>query len=299
MGKRAAGEVPQGGQLLVGVVDAGDEGVLVGRPPSRGVDVGLHGIPEAEQRPALDAGHEDVSRPLDGRVEGDGQGELLGLLREAVDLGNHAARGDGEVPGPDAERVRVVEEPEGLERLVIVREGLALPHENDAAHPGPEVVLDVDDLLVYLLCDERARKAAASRGAERAVHRTTSLRGGAHREAVAGGHAHALDGVAVGETQEVLSTAVDGDLSGNLGGDGHGEARGEVSPKRRREVGHLVEALDVLVPEPVLDLFHAKRWLAEVRDDLGYLLVRELANGRGQLSATKRGIVRMHGKPRL
>ena len=281
MSQGATGEVAQSGQLLLGVVDAADESVLVGRATTGPVDVGLHGVPEAQQREALDARHQVVARALNGRVEGDGERELLGLLRKLVDHGDKTAGGDGEVTGTDTSAVRGVEEAKGLQRLIVVGERLSLAHEDDAGDALAKVVAGVANLLVDLGRLERAGETRLARGAEGAAHATSCLGGGADGQFGARGHANALDGDAVIEAEQVLPAAVDGLLADDLGGRTSREARGKLGAKLGGQVGHLVEGLGVLRPEPLLDLLGPEFGLAELLHELGDLVMSEVSDGSG------------------
>lgn len=95
-------EVTEGGKLLLAVVDTLDECIFVGGPAPRLVHVFAHDVIEVEQGVLAHAWHEHVSCALHGRVEGYGEGELLGFVCEALDHGNDATGGNGEVSSADS-----------------------------------------------------------------------------------------------------------------------------------------------------------------------------------------------------
>ena len=87
---------------------------------------------QAIERIVLDAGHNLVTRCLNGRVEGDGQGELLRFSGKAANLGENTCSGDGDMTSTDLLTVLAVEDAHGFENSVVVEEGLALTHKDDA-----------------------------------------------------------------------------------------------------------------------------------------------------------------------
>lgn len=76
--ERSSTEVDESLHLGIGVVDAVDHSELVRRAATGLLDIQLNGLMETRKRVLLDSGHELVARALDGGVEGDGEGELLG-----------------------------------------------------------------------------------------------------------------------------------------------------------------------------------------------------------------------------
>ena len=160
MAEGAATEVAEGPELGIRVVDAGHESILVGGAPPRLRDIGTQHVIEVHERPAPDAGHEGVARCLDGRVQGDGERELLGLVGKLGDSGNHATGRDREVTRADAKACGGgVEVPQRRHGGVVVCEGLSLSHEHDARHALTKVVADMHDLVEDLVGRERAREA--------------------------------------------------------------------------------------------------------------------------------------------
>ena len=216
MSERALAEVAERLEFALGVVDAADEGVLVCGAASRLGDISAHGVVEVHERVLAHAGHEGISRLLHRRVERDGKRELLWLVGKAHDLRDDAAGGDRKVTRADAASIRGVESAERLEGGVVVHEGLALAHEDDARDTGAKVGAHVHDLLVDLGCREGAREPGPAGRAEGAAHGAPRLGRGADGESVARGHADALDAHAVGEAQEVLPAPIYRGLAGNL-----------------------------------------------------------------------------------
>ena len=64
MSERATAEVAEKTNLIFGVVDAGDESVLVRRTTTGLLDILAHGIIKTKERVALDAGHERITTHL-------------------------------------------------------------------------------------------------------------------------------------------------------------------------------------------------------------------------------------------
>ena len=67
--ERVLAEVAEGGHLVTRVVDASDEGILVGRAPAGAVDVLPHYGVEVEQGVLLHTGHEEVAGLLHSGVK--------------------------------------------------------------------------------------------------------------------------------------------------------------------------------------------------------------------------------------
>lgn len=277
MGKRATREVAQGVKLEVVVVDSPDEGVLVGRPAAGGLDVLGHGVMQPCEGVLLDARHDGVARRLDGGMQRDGQRELLGLLGKAANHGNDAAGRYREVACANAGALGRVEHAQGLKHLVVVVERLALAHHDNGGGAGLEVLAHVHDLVVDLGCLEGAGEAALARGAEDAAHAAARLGGDADGEAVAVGHANALGLGAVIIAEQVLAAAVVGDLAGNLDRSAKGAALGKVGAQLGRDVGHVLEVGDVVLPHPILELLRAELGVAKPLEELDELLMGNVA----------------------
>lgn len=152
--ERSGTEVDERLHLRIGVVDAIDHGELVRRAATGLLDIQLNGLMETRKRVLLDSGHELVARALDGGVERDGEGELLGQLGEAPDARDYAAGRDSEVTGADCESIRIVEDSQCFDDCVEAGEWLALAHENDACHALAEIAGDMQDLIGHFLSGE-------------------------------------------------------------------------------------------------------------------------------------------------
>ena len=276
MAERSAAEIAEGVDLLLGIVDAADQRILVGRPATGLVNVLAKSSIEVHEGIAFHTGHERVARLLHGRVQRNRERELLGLVGETQDLGDKTAGGDRKMACSDIERVGVVELAQSLEGGVVVSEGLALSHEDHARHTRVEIVAHVHGLLVDLTGRERAGEPVLTRRTKCATHCTTSLCRYANGElSSCGGHAHALYGSSVGKAQQILAAAVLGDLAGNLGSTKRLDAGRQRLAQRFGQVGHLIRRRSTLVPNPVLDLLGAKRRLTELLHELQELAMRD------------------------
>ena len=273
--ERSTAEIAKGVDLFLSIVDASDEGVLVGGAATGLVDVLAERRIEVDEREPLDTGHEGVAGLLHRRMQRHRQRELLGLVGEPEDLGNKTAGGDREMAGSDVEGGRVVELAQRLERGVVVCERLALTHEDDARHTGIEVVAHMHDLLVDLTRREGAVEAVLSRGTKCATHCASSLRRNADRELAARGHADALHGGAITEAQQVFAASICGNLTGDLLGAERCDTLGQGLAERLGKVGHLVGRARALVPNPILDLLGAERGLPELLHEGEQLSMRD------------------------
>ena len=259
MAQRPAAEGDKGLELSVGVVDAGHHGVLVGGTTARCLGIGGHRVTQALEVILAHAGHQLVAGVLHGGVQGDGECELFGLGGKATNLRKDAGGGHRDVTGADVEAVLAVEDAHGLKHGVVVEEGLALTHEDDAADARAKVVGNDAHLVDDLAGAEVAGVAVAARGAEGAAHGAAGLRGHAHAELVLAGHADGLNEGAVAHADEVLARAVLGNL---LLGDGYrkkGELLGKPLAQVLGKVGHLLIGGDALAVEPLNDLLGPKR----------------------------------------
>lgn len=154
MAERSSTEVDESLHLRIGVVDAVDHSELVRWAATGLLDIQLDGLMETRKRVLLDSGHELIARALDGGVERDGEGELLGQLCEAADAGDYAAGRDSEVSGADCESIRIVEDSQRFDDCVEVGEWLTLAHENDARNALTEIAGNMQDLIDHFLSSE-------------------------------------------------------------------------------------------------------------------------------------------------
>ena len=94
MAEVAPQELGQGVGVERGVVDAVDEGDLVGDPPTGRPGVVAGGGHHLGHRPAPVERHEDVAERVAGGVEADRQGELGAERGEPADARHDPARAD-------------------------------------------------------------------------------------------------------------------------------------------------------------------------------------------------------------
>ena len=80
-------------------------------------------------------------------MQRNGERKLLGDVGKLTDTGNNTASRDGKVARTDTDAVGIVENTQGLENLVIVCEGFALTHEDDARGTLAKIVGDMQDLV--------------------------------------------------------------------------------------------------------------------------------------------------------
>ena len=282
--ERALAEVAKGEHLGVSVVHAVDHRVLVRGAATGLLDIILQRLMQAQKRVLLYTGHELVARALDGGVERDGQGELLGKLGELANPGDNAAGRDRKVACADVEAVGAVEHAQSLDHGVVVGKGLALAHKDHAGDALAKIALHVQDLVHDLLRGKGAREAGEASGAKRAAHAATRLGGNADGELAARGHADGLNRHAVGELQQVLARTVARDLLGDLKRRIEGETLGKLRAQGFGQVGHLVKRGRLLLAKPLDKLLSAKRRLAKFLDKGTNLVLSEradIAQGRG------------------
>lgn len=282
--QRALAEVAEGEHLGVGVVHAVDHRILVRGAATSLLDIVLQRLVQAQERVLLDTGHELVARALDGGVERDGEGELLGELGKLANAGDNAAGRDREVARADVKAVGAVEHAQCLDHRVVVGEGLALAHKDHAGDALAKIALHVQNLVYDLLDGKGARKAGEAGSAKRAAHAAASLGGNADGELAARGHTDGLHRHAIGELQQVLARTVARDLLGDLNRHVKREALGKLRAQGLGQVGHLVKRGRLLLAKPLDKLFSAKRRLAKFLDKGTNLVLGEradIAQGRG------------------
>ena len=278
MAQRTLAEVTKCLHLGVRVVDAVNHGVLIGRAATGFLGVELKGLVKAEQRVLLNARHDFVARRLDSRVQRDGEGELLGDVSELADTRDNAAGRDREVTCADADAVGIVEYAQRLEDFVVVGEGLALAHEDDAGGALTKIVGDMQHLVDDLLGTQRTLEAVQAGGAKGAAHAAACLGGDADGKLVATGHADGLDRNAIVVLEQVFAGSVLGDLLGELRRRVKGKSLFKLLAEGLREVRHIVKRTDVLFKNPLDKLFGAERGLAELGDELTDIALAQVAN---------------------
>lgn len=133
--KVIAAEIAEGPEFLVAVVHTIDQGVLVGRPAPGLVHIFAHDLIEVYERVLLYTGHENIAGVLYRGVQGNGKGELLRLTGEFLDHGNDAAGRHGDMTSTDACAVGGVELAHRADDSIVVRERLALAHQDHTGDP--------------------------------------------------------------------------------------------------------------------------------------------------------------------
>lgn len=278
MAQRTFAEVAKCLHLGVCVVDAVNHGVLIGRAATSLLGIELKGLVKAKQRVFLNARHDLVARRLDSRVQRNGKGELLGDVGKLADTRNNTAGRDGEVACADADAVGIVENAQRLEDFVVVGEGLALAHEDDAGGALSKIVGDVQHLVDDLLGAQRALKAVKAGGAKGAAHAAAGLGGDADGKFVAAGHADGLDGNAIVVLEQVFAGSILGDLLGEFRRRVKGKSIFQLLTEGLREVRHIVKRTDVLLENPLDKLLGAESGLAELGDELTDIVLAQVAN---------------------
>ena len=230
MAKRAFAEVTEREHLGVSVIHAIDHCILVRWSATSLLDIVLQRLMQAQECVLLYTGHELVARALDGGVEGDGEGELLGELGKFANAGDNAAGRDRKVARADVEAIGAVEHAQGLDHSIVVGKRLALAHKDHAGDALAKITLHVQDLVYNLLRSEGTREAGKAGGAKGAAHTATRLGGNADGELAPRGHTDGLHRHAVRELQQVLTRSVARDLFGNLNRRVKGEALGKLRP---------------------------------------------------------------------
>ncbi len=169
----SAHEFGEGFRLLRGVVDLINEQVFEGDFASGGAVVVAHGLDDFGDGPAVVDGHEAAADFVEGAVEAEGEVDGESFFGEALDLGDKADGGDGDVA--EAEADFFVEDADGLEESVEIEEGFAHAHEDDVADPAGGEVLEVEILGDNFAGGEIAVESAETGGAEGAAHGATDL----------------------------------------------------------------------------------------------------------------------------
>ena len=204
------------------------------------------------------------------RMQRQGEPELLGALSELGEARQDPDGGHGDVPGSDAEPVRMVEDCERRVHGVPVEERLAHSHEDDVGGHRAGVA---QDQLAYLTGDlarpQVAPETHPTRGTEHAPQRAPDLRRDAQRAALSLGDQHRLDGLAVGELPEELLGPVARQLGRDERKATERERLGELAAQRRRQVGRLLPGPGRTLPQPRHYLCHPVAWFGVPRQPVG------------------------------
>ena len=161
--------------LGIVVVDTVNHGVFICGPTASLFDIELDCFVKTRQSELFNTGHQLVARRLNGRVQGDGEGELLGKVCKATDSGNNTAGGNGKMACSDSEALRVVKGAKRFENVIKIIEGFTLPHKDDAGHALTKVLRDVKNLVDNLAGCKGASEAGESSCAKGATHSASSL----------------------------------------------------------------------------------------------------------------------------
>lgn len=269
MAERTLTELNKCVHLGVVVVDAVDHGVLVGGTTPGFLNVQLDCFMKARKRVFFHAGHELIARGLNGGVQGDSQGKLLGKIGKTTNPGNDSAGRNGKMTCTDGKALGIIEGSKGFENVVEVVEGLALAHENNARHALTKVLRNMENLVDDLAGGKGAGKAGETRCAKSAAHAASSLSGNADGKLVPRWHSYGFYGDAVGELEKILARTVARDLLNDLFGSIKAILFFKSGTKRLGKIGHLFERTYVLNGNPFVKLLGAERGLTARRDNLG------------------------------
>ena len=128
-------------RLPVVVVDAVDHGVLKGNPPPGLLEIPVAGLKQLLYIIGPVHRHDPGAGLTVRRMERDGQRQLQSQVRQAVNARDHAAGGQGDVPHPDVQSVRVVHQLQKPQHIVQIVHRLADAHQHDIGDGEPRVLL--------------------------------------------------------------------------------------------------------------------------------------------------------------
>ena len=139
-------------------------------------------------------------------MKGDGQRELFRFLCETFYPLQKPTGGNRDMTGSDVQQFRMVDNPQGEQRVVVVGERLSLPHHHNIGYAFFEIILDDVNLVNELAWVEAAREACLPRSAKAAIHGASRLAGDAHGQTAIGrGKSHRFDQGPIVEFQKILS----------------------------------------------------------------------------------------------
>ena len=156
-----------------------------------------------------------------------------------------------------------VEASHGCKSGVVVHKRLTLTHENNTGNTCVKVVADMHNLLVDFACRKGTSEASSARCAESAAHGAARLRGSADRKLVAIWHANALDRSAIRVSKQVFAASVFGNLTNNLLSASKSYLLRQFFSQCFWKIAHLIKRGGTFRPDPLLNLFCAKFWLAK------------------------------------
>ena len=200
----------QPGQVVgerVGVVDAGHQRVLEADPTAGQLDIIVGRVEDLGDRPAAVDRHQARPQLVVRRVQRDGQPDLQALVGQPPHLRHQTRRRQRDAAGAQPQPVRVHQQPDRAQRLVVVGQRLAHAHEHDVGHRSRRAA-EAQHLLDDLARLEIAGEAELAGDAEDAAHRAAGLRRDADRLAArpSSGRVH-LDGfdlLAIVQAQQQL-----------------------------------------------------------------------------------------------
>ena len=263
--------------VLGPVVDAAQHHVFVRDQASARNPIALRRRDHVRQRVLRLDRHQLAPQGGIGRVQADRQVGADRLLHQLLQRGQDADRGQRQLLRRDREAFGIHENAQGLHGRVVVEQGLAHPHHHDVPgllarrrlrHDGGHLAQDLVDREVALVPGD-------AREAERALERTSGLRGDADGAPRRLRDVDALDGRAVLQAEEVLDRAVEGLAAlGDLG-PAQRVLRVDLRARGLRQVRHLVDGADPLAVEPAVELVAAVCGLSQRGRDRRQRLARE------------------------
>jgi hypothetical protein len=223
----AAHEAHQALDLVVAVVDAGQQRPLQLRRVAGGARIGFRALQQLGHRDARRARQQRVAARVVGGMQRQRERGLHRSERQALERAQVAHRGEHQVLVADA--ARGAEQLDRVEHVVEVVRGLAHAHEHHLVDRAPRA--RQRHLRHDLGAAELAREPALARLAEHAAHRAAHLGGHAQAVALAGcRQQHGLDGLPVGQRDQQARRAVGRRVLGLQAG----ERREFVAQRRQR-----------------------------------------------------------------
>ena len=227
----------------------------------------VEGIDEGLDVVGLVDGHDLVALFIVGGVKREGQLEFYFVIAELMDHFRDARGRDGDAAGAHGQSVGRGDAFDGFEDVLIVQQGLAHAHEDDIGellfvYPLA-LLVDEDDFVVDLGVVEIAFAFHVPCGTEFTTERATYLRGNAGSFSFIGGDEDAFDEVRVSGAETTFDGAVGGVLGGVDGESGEVEGIGETGAEVFAEIGHVLEAAGMFLPQPFPDLGYPELFFAE------------------------------------
>ncbi len=162
-------------RLPVTIVYAVNHGVLKGDAPSCFPKVPMAGSKQLLHRISPVHRHDFRAGFPVRRMEGDGQRKLKAQLRKALDAGDDAAGGQGDVPHADVQPLRAVHQLQKPQHVVQIVQRLPNPHQNDIGNRQTGVLLSENHLIQQLRGRQASDLSRHGGRAERAAHQAAHL----------------------------------------------------------------------------------------------------------------------------